>query len=265
MEYTDPSLTLALIGFAVGILVGMTGTGGGALTTPLLIFWVGIRPIVAVGSGLLFLAILKGIGAWTHHQWGNIDWRLVRLLALGGVPGALLGILLLLELQTFSSESATDAFIERTVGVVLIITAVAIAARFLIGERMASRFAFVGGIWDREPSVVFPVALGFITGVLVSLTSVGGGTLVVAFLAIFYRISGRRIVGTDIAQALILTSVASFGHIGVRSVDFILAGNLLVGAIPGLLVGGKILNYMPDRGLRAVLASVLLAAGVRML
>ena len=255
---------IALLGFGVGVLVGMTGTGGAALTTPLLIVWFGIRPVVAVGTGLVFLTALKTVGAWVHHKSGNVDWPLVRLLATGSVPGALVGIGLLLVLR-HASEGAADGVITPLLGIVLIVAFIAMIAKAILGQRRLPGPFGVGARPLQETSPGVTIALGFVVGVLVSLTSVGGGTLIVAVLFLFYDVSGRRIVGTDIAHALILSAVASTGHLGAGTVNFPMAGNLLIGAVPGLLVGSRIAVRLPERGLRAVLASVLLAAGLRLI
>ena len=255
---------IGIIGFVVGLLVGMTGTGGGTLTTPILIIWLGLRPLVAVGTGLVFLSVIKAIGAWAHHRSGNVDWRLVRLMALGSVPGAIIGILLLFGLRGISEE-LLDAIVTRLLAAVVITASLAILARFLLGERSAFRLSPMTRESRDEPSRRFTVVLGFVVGVLVSLTSVGGGTLVLAALVLFYGLSGRRMVGTDIAHALVLTSIAALGHLGTQSVDLPLAGNLLAGAIPGTLLGSRITVRFPERGLRGVLAAVLLFAGLSLL
>ncbi len=260
----ETGIGIGILGFVVGILVGMTGMGGGALTMPLLVFWIGIRPVVAVGTDLAFLAVLKLIGAWSHHRLGNVDWRLVRTLALGSVPGALVGLVILSFLSGVSTEYA-DAVITRLLGAMLIVLSVAMFARFLpaakrVRDLLSARFGNHG-----LPAGRFSIAMGFVVGVLVSLTSVGGGTLIVGALILFYRMGGRQIVGTDIAHALILTSVAAAGHIGIGNVDLLLAGNLLIGAIPGVLIGSRLTVQIPERGMRAVLASVLLAAGLRLI
>lgn len=261
----EPSVAIGIIGFVVGALVGMTGVGGGALTMPLLIFWVGVRPIVAVGTDLTFLAVLKIVGAWAHHRWGNVDWRLVKLLAFGSVPGAVIGLGLLTYLRSISPE-LIDTIITRLLGTILITVSIIILARFVLRNRpIIASLRKPQVSQDNDPAAAFTVALGFVVGILVSLTSVGGGTLVVAALALFYQTSGRRIVGTDIAHALILTSVAASGHLGLGNVNILLVGNLLMGAIPGILIGSRITIQIPEQGLRAILASVLLAAGLRLL
>jgi uncharacterized membrane protein YfcA len=257
----DLGIGIALLGFVVGFLVGMTGMGGGALTTPVLILWVGVRPVVAVGTDLLFLAALKVVAAWAHHKWGNVDWRLVKLLALGSVPGAVVGLLLLSGLRGISEE-ATDAGVTRLLGLVLIVAAMAVLVQFFLGERRL-RLPFSGGDDTAHAPTPRPIiVLGFVVGVLVSMTSVGGGSLVVASLVIFHRLSGRRIVGTDLAHALVLSAVATVGHIGMGSVIWVLALNLLVGAIPGVLLGSRATIRVPERGLRAIMGSALLVAGI---
>ena len=260
----DTGIGIGVIGFAVGLLVGMTGTGGGALTVSLLIFGMGMRPITAVGTDLVFLSALKVIGAWAHHRHQNVDWRLVKLFAVGSVPGALAGVVVLSQVRSIS-EATVDLMITRLLGVVLIATAIAVLAKFAIGERRIFRFLPQARESQDAPSPRFTISLGFVVGVLVSLTSVGGGTLVAAALMTFYGLSGRRIVGTDVAHAVILTSVAAAGHVATQSVNLPVAMTLLVGAVPGVLLGSRFTVHIPDRGLRAVLASVLLAAGIRLI
>ena len=260
----EPSIGIGLIGLTVGFLVGMTGMGGGALTMPLLVYWVGVRPVTAVGTDLAFLAVLKAFGAWTHHQWGNVDWRLVRRLALGSIPGAVVGLLLLALLRS-SSPALADAVIARLLGAVLIAVSLTIFARALPWTQRWSDRLLGGRDQPVEPSTATTLALGFVVGVLVTLTSVGGGTLIVAALVTLYRMNGRSIVGTDVAHALILTSVAAAGHVGIGRVDFLLAANLLVGAIPGVILGSRMTLKLPEHGLRAVLGSVLLVAGLRLI
>ena len=259
----ESAAAIGVIGFIVGVMVGMTGVGGGALTTPVLIFWVGVRPVVAVGTDLFFLALLKVVAAWTHHRWGNVDWRLVRLLALGSIPGSLLGVAALSLLRNIA-EASVDAFITRLLGLVLVAAAVAILSQLFLGNR-ARRIrlpGIVGGDASGAPSPQATVALGFLVGPLVSLTSVGGGSLIVAAMVLFFRLSGRQVVGTDLAHALILSSVATLGHVGIGTVNVPLAMNLLVGAIPGVLLGSRVTLKVPEQGLRAVLGSVLLLAGI---
>ena len=260
----EPTIGIGLIGLVVGFLVGMTGMGGGALTMPLLVYWVGVRPITAVGTDLAFLAVLKTFGVWTHHQWGNVDWPLVRRLAMGSIPGALAGLLLLSFLRN-ASPTLADTIIARLLGTVLIAVSLTIFARTLpwtqrFGERLLGHRGE-----SAAPSTAATVALGFVVGVLVTLTSVGGGTLVVAALVTFYRMNGRSVVGTDVAHALILTSIAAAGHVGIGKVDFVLAANLLAGAIPGVILGSRMTLQLPEHGLRAVLGSVLLLAGLRLI
>jgi uncharacterized membrane protein YfcA len=257
----EASVGIGVLGFAVGLLVGMTGMGGGALTTPILIFWVGVRPVVAVGTDLLFLAALKVVAAFAHHRWGNVDWWIVRSLALGSVPGALLGHLLLSRLLSASPEM-TDTLVTRLLGIVLIAAATAVLAQFLLGNGRVS-LPFSGAVGSDMPRRRWPmVAMGLVVGVLVTMTSVGGGTLIVATLVLFHRLNGRRIVGTDLAHALILSTVASAGHVAAGSVDVVLALNLLVGAVPGVLLGSRTTLRVPEWGMRAALGSVLLVAGV---
>lgn len=246
------------------MLVGMTGTGGGALTVPVLIFWAGLRPIAAVGTSLVFMIGLKSVGAWQHYRLGNIDGSLVRLLAFGSVPGALVGTLAVSPAVQMTN-SQVDTLVSRLLGLMLIVTALAMFVRLLPIEHQLSRLLGLTGMNAGTAGPRFSITLGFAIGVLVSLTSVGGGTLLVAALALRRDMPGRKIVGTDVAHALILSAVASAGHIGAQNVDVSIVAGLSLGAIPGVLVGARLTTRVPDRVLYAILGSVITAAGLRLL
>ncbi len=255
----NPALSLS--GFVVGALVGLTGVGGGSLMTPLLVLVFGVRPITAVGTDLLYAAITKSGGSWLHHRHGNIDWRITRLLAAGSVPAAGLTLYLLAQLGA-QSHGASD-LISLSLGVALLLTAVSLIFRQRLLEvvrRRPARAEFSGS------TAPLTVLFGAIVGVLVTFSSVGAGALGVAALSFLYpQLEARRIVGSDIAHAVPLTLVAGLGHWWLGSVDVQLLLNLLLGSLPGIALGSHLATRVPERGLRGLLAAVLLLVGGKLI
>ncbi|MDP2727894.1 MAG: sulfite exporter TauE/SafE family protein, partial [Dehalococcoidia bacterium] len=249
----DPKAASA--GLLVGFLVGLTGMGGAALMTPVLILLFGVRPIVAVGTDLAYGAVTKIVGAWQHHRQGTVDVRLGLLLAAASVPASLVGVMLTRTI-TESNPAMVDFIIGRVLGVALVLVALSMIARlFLSGRRAMVRAVLdslpVAGHGHRTSlKLVLTIAWGIVVGFLVGLTSVGSGSLIVPFLALVYPISASRVVGTDVFQASMLVSVAALAHLYSGSVDLPLAGNLLLGSIPGVLLGSRLASRAPDRILR---------------
>lgn len=249
-------------GFGVGLLVGITGVGGGALMTPLLIFGFGIAPAVAVGTDLIFAAITKASGVWTHARQSTVDWRVVRRLASGSLPAALLTLLVLGEIDTHSAQA--QSLITHILGVALMLTAIALLWRSRL-SRTASSVVDAGPLVERRGVAAATVATGVVLGVLVTLTSVGAGALGAAALFWLYpRLKAVRVVGTDLAHAVPLTAVAGLGHWQMGTVDVSLLGMLLMGSLPGIYLGSRLSARVPERWLRPALATLLLLIGIRM-
>jgi uncharacterized membrane protein YfcA len=252
------SLAHTLSGFFVGLLVGLTGVGGGSLMTPLLILLFGIHSSTAVGSDLLYAATTKAVGTSVHGFRGSVDWRVVGRLTTGSVPLTLITIVLcsLLGITHHNSRFLNDAL-----GVVLVITAC-----FVIFQAHVTRFftSSLGGIGERQRALL-TVLVGAILGIMVTLTSVGAGAIGVTALIVLYpKLTPARIVGSDIAHAVPLTLLAGIGHWWLGDVNFGLIGALLLGSIPGVILGSLWSTKMPDRGLRVALAAVLLVVGFRL-
>lgn len=245
-------------GFAVGILVGLTGVGGGSLMTPLLILF-GIPPVKAVGTDLLFACITKMGGVWVHGRKGTIDWQIVGLLATGSLPASLLTLWLLQYLSTQGWK--VDALIVPLIGVAVILTAFA-----LIFKAQLQRHP-----WFKSPTVgagltAATVVTGAVLGTLVTLTSIGAGAIgVVALFLLYPLIHTTKIVGSDIAHAVPLTLVAGLGHLGMGNVDFVLLGSLLLGSLPGIYLGSHMSVNIPERTLRIALAGMLMLVGFRLI
>lgn len=250
-------------GFIVGALVGMTGVGGGALMTPLLVLGFGVSPVVAVGTDLWFAAITKTAGGLMHNQRGGVDWQVFRRLCLGSLPMAALA---LAWLYVTDSDKLRQGGLLTALGIVLLLTALAIVFR-------RSTRAWGARIYSRAPvqfSRVQPlltVAAGAVLGVLVTLTSVGAGALGVVMLVYLYpmRLDPVRVVGTDIVHAIPLTLTAGLGHLWLGNVDLALLVVLLTGSIPGVIVGSLLASRVPETLLRLVMATILVFVGIKLL
>lgn len=249
----------SILGFAVGVLVGLTGMGGGAVMTPVLILLGWAKPVVAVGTDLVWGTLTKGFGAFVHYRQETVDFAIVKRLALGSIPGALLGLALLAVLRVRGGDTMNKTVI-RMLGVALMCVAVGLLVRSLRGMQVkAEMLAFAGPLW-------LTTALGALVGFLVSLTSVGSGSLIIACLVVIYpRTPLRRIVGSDIVHALILVGLSALGHLGMGSINTHLLGGLLIGSIPGVWLGSKMSAFFPEKILRPLLATTLLFLGYKLL
>ena len=247
-------------GFAVGVLVGMTGVGGGSLMTPLLILLFGVHPATAVGTDLIFAGSTKMVGTIVHAAARTVDWTLVALLALGSVPATAVTILVLsrFDLQSAAAQHVFTA----TLGAVLLIT-----ATFLIaGQRMRERYADRLLKLDCRSIMLLTVALGLIMGVLVTTTSVGAGAIGVTVLLLLHpKMPAARVVGSDIAHAVPLTFLAGAGHWYLGSIDGALLMTLLIGSLPGIVLGSYLATRAREAVVRIALAGVLVIVGVRLL
>jgi uncharacterized protein len=247
------------VGFVVGLLVGLTGMGGGAVMTPALILLGWARPLVAVGTDLMWGALTKSVGAFAHYRQGTVDLSIVKRLALGSVPGALLGLTLLSYLH-HRAGAAMDRIVVRVLGLALMGVALSLFIRTF--RSLRAQAASHSTHWPQWSVSVVGAAVGF----LVSMTSVGSGSLIVACLVVVYPTTPlRRIVGSDILHALILVGVSALGHLGLGSVNFPLLAALLLGSIPGVWLGSRMSLVFPEKVLRPVLASTLLFLGYKLL
>jgi uncharacterized membrane protein YfcA len=246
----------SLSGLVVGALVGLTGVGGGSLMTPLLVLLFGIHPATAVGTDLLYAGLTKIVGTAVHGRNGTVDWRITRRLATGSLPATVLTLLFLAHLGR--SSAGTGAVINTVLGFALILTAIALLFRRWLLTYLAR---YTANLSDGQVSGL-TVLLGVILGILVSISSVGAGAIGVTVLILLYpTLPVARIVGSDIAHAVPLTLVAGTGHWIIGSVDWHLLISLLVGSIPGIVIGSHIAGHVPDRVLRPILASTLAVVG----
>jgi uncharacterized protein len=252
-------LLYALSGFGVGFVIGLTGVGGGSLMTPLLVLLFGFNPTTAVGTDLLYASITKTCGTAVHHIGKTVEWRVVGWLGAGSLPASLL-TLLLISRQLLSS-SALASLISYVLGYALLLTALS-----LLFRRRILALARVVSLHRRpRRETAATVFLGALLGVLVSLSSVGAGAIGVTMLVFLYpHLPIVRIIGSDIAHAVPLTLLAGLGHFAVGTVDVSLLASLLVGSLPGIVLGSLIAPRAPERALRLLLAAVLALVGIRL-
>jgi len=246
----------SLSGFLVGLVVGVTGVGGGSLMTPLLVLVFGVAPVTAVGTDLLFAALTKTGGAWAHARRGNVAWSIVGWLAAGSVPAS---AVTLVFLHLFVPDPGKlSGIVSVGLGFALILTAGALLFREKL-HAWAARRAASG---PRSASPRRTVALGAVLGVLVTVSSVGAGALGVTVLFFLYPgLAAARIVGIDIAHAVPLTLVAGLGHAAAGAVDWKLLGALHIGSLPGIWLGSALSQKVPERLLRGALATMLILIG----
>jgi len=249
----------AVSGLVVGCLVGLTGVGGGSLMTPLLVLLFGIHADTAVGTDLLYAAATKTVGTAVHGASGTVDWRIVGRLAAGSVPATVITLLILSQLH---AKSGSNHVITFVLGIALIATAIAILFRRLLLAYFARRTEGLSAARITQ----FTILLGAVLGVLVSLSSVGAGAIGVTVLLILYpALPAGKLVGSDIAHAVPLTLIAGVGHWMMGTVDFHLLASLLVGSIPGIIIGSLVSSRVPDHVLRPIIASTLALVGGRLI
>ncbi len=246
----DPLYSFA--GFAIGLLVGMTGIGGGSLMTPLLILFFGIHPATAVGTDLLYAAATKTCGTVVHGLARSIDWRTVRRLAAGSLP-ATIATLTVRSSMNLESRAARSV-ITLVLCVALLITAGSLIFRTAIVQFHRSRFRPL----DEQRTALVTVLVGAVLGVLVTISSVGAGAVgVVALIILYPDLRMARIVASDIAHAVPLTLIAGAGHWLIGTVDWHIVGSLLAGSLPGIVLGSCLAVRVPETALRLLLAATL--------
>ena len=253
---------LPAIGFAIGLIIGLTGVGGGSLMTPILVGGLGIPPAVAVGTDLLFAAITKSFGAFAHWRVGNVARRLLATLIGSSLTGATLAFALIHQLQP--DIEALNKVIRTALGLALFVTAFALLIRpWLLQFRQAH--AVASPAHDVQGNLWATVGLGFAIGAVVMLSSVGAGAIgVTALLLLHPSLPISRIVGTDIAYAVPLTAAAGLAHASVGHLDVSLLIGLLAGSVPGILLGARLSKRVPEIATRSLLVAALSFAGVKL-
>lgn len=253
-------LYIALAGLIVGCAVGLTGMGGGALMTPVLVLLFHVQPVAAVASDLVASLVMKPVGAAVHAGRGTVQWGLVAWLAVGSVPSAFLGVVFL---KWIGDGTRVQNIVSFTLGGVLLVAVAALGVKMVLDHRSPQAPGVDARLRvKRAPTLAIGAAIGFIVGI----TSVGSGTLVIILLLFLYpRLRGSQMVGTDLAQAIPMVGSAALAHILFGDFALGLTASILIGSIPGVLIGATVSSYAPTLFLRGALAAVLLVSGLKLL
>ena len=255
------TLSYVISGFVVGILVGLTGVGGGSLMTPLLTLLFGVSPTVAVGTDLAFASITKSAGAFTHKMRGTVNWHIVRLLCFGALPAAILATLWLKHFGALDKD--IGQIIRYTIAVSVLLTVVA-----LLFKR--NMLAWLSRHPEKQlqgrPLAIATVIAGAVLGALVTVSSIGAGAIGATLIVMLYpRLTPAEIAGTDIAYAVPLTAIAAFGHWWLGSINWALLSTLLIGSVPGIILGSMAARAVPERVLRFMLATTLTLVAAKLI
>jgi len=253
----DPAIII--FGLGIGILVGMTGMGGGSLMTPLLILIFGIQPTTAIGTDIFYSAVTKTVGGWRHLRMKTVNMELVKWLALGSVPAAVGGVALVSLIERQVGEDRLDSLVYAVLGGTLLMVGIITLARALILRNLVDerdRFDV-----ERRHKVA-AVLIGATTGFVIGITSAGSGTVIAILLIAVYRLAPKKVVGTDVFHAAVLLWAAGLAHWVGGNVDFTLAGNILIGSIPGVIVGAALSGKAPQGFIRTALGLVLVGSGI---
>jgi len=253
----DPAIIF--FGLGIGVLVGMTGMGGGSLMTPLLILIFGIQPTTAIGTDIFYSAVTKTVGGWRHLRMKTVNMELVKWLALGSVPAAVGGVALVSVIENHVGEDRLDSLVYAVLGGTLLMVGIITLARALILRNLVDerdRFDV-----ERRHKVA-AVLIGATTGFVIGITSAGSGTVIAILLIAVYRLAPKKVVGTDVFHAAVLLWAAGLAHIVGGNVDFSLAGNILIGSVPGVIIGAALSSRAPQGFIRTALGLVLVGSGI---
>jgi len=254
----DFSIAILFFGFGIGVLVGMTGMGGGALMTPLLILLFGVSPTTAIGTDILYAAITKTVGGWRHFRMKTVNMGLVFWLAVGSVPAAIFGVQLVAWLQDRLGEDKLDSLVYAVLGGTLLMVGIITLTRALIlSKTLNERDDFKIELRHKIAAVTIGATTGFVIGV----TSAGSGTVIAVLLIAVFRLTPKRVVGTDVFHAAIVLWAAGLAHFSHGNVDMGLVGNILLGSVPGVVVGAALMNKVNQDSIRIALGIVLILSG----
>lgn len=250
---------IIFFGLAVGVLVGLTGVGGGSLMTPLLVLVFGVKPVTAIGTDLAYAAVTKTVGGYKHFRQGSVDLSLSTWMALGSVPAAIGGVYALAAIERATGASFDSTLMAVLAGAILF-TGIVTLARALFLKHLADNEREEITLERRHKLAA--VVIGILVGFMLGVTSAGSGALIALALILAFRLVPRRVVGTDIFHAAILLWAAALAHLVAGNVDFALAGTLLIGSVPGVWLGSQWSVQLPPATLRTVLGVVLIGAGL---
>lgn len=251
--------SLAAVGLFVGFLVGLTGVGGASILTPLLIM-TGIQPMIAVGTDLIYNSITKIFGAFQHYRQKSVNMKVVFYLTLGSVPSSIVAVNMLAWIESVFGNA--DYYVTKGLGIVLVlIPLISIIRHFLVKNKKPNSWQMKSVIEKRRVTIIIGVVIGFVVG----FTSVGSGSLFALALMYFFRMTGKEVVGTDITHAFFLVTAAGLAHLSFGNVDFGIVTNLLVGSIPGVLMGSVLAGRLPSNATKLVISSIVLISGLKLL
>ena len=239
-------------GASVGFVIGITGVGGGSLMTPLLVLGFQVQPAIAVGTDLLYAAITKAGGVYSHQKFKNIDWTIAKNLCLGSIPASIVSVFVIQALNI--SDDVFAQIISLVLGIMLVCTSIVI----IFKQRLIKLKS------TKKPKPRNIIILGACLGVLVTISSVGAGAIGSAILLILYpKMLSNKVVGTDIAHAVPLTAIAGLGHLHLGNIDFNLLTSLIIGSLPAVYLGSKVGKVIPDKMLKNIIATILMIMGLR--
>ncbi len=252
----DPAIVI--FGFGIGVLVGMTGMGGASLMTPLLILIFGVNPVTAIGTDIFYAAVTKTVGGVQHLRQRTVHRGLAFWMAVGSVPSAIGGVLVIEVLKNELGEARLEGIVFGMLGATLLVVGIATLIRTVVLPDVIKERAAMH-LYRRH--IIAAILTGVTCGFVIGLTSAGSGTLIAIILIAVFRLTPQRVVGTDIFHAAVLLWAAGIAHWVGGNVDFSLAGNILIGSIPGVIVGAKLSVRAPQDFLRTALGVVLIASG----
>ncbi len=253
------SIGIIVMGLLIGFMVGLTGVGGAALLTPVLIL-MGISPAIAVGTDLVYNSITKLFGSFQHWRQKTINLKLVKYLAIGSIPSAICAVGILHLFDSFFHNQ--ELVIKHALGYVLILVALTTLVKTFMKNKIE---------WNHlqkkplEEKRALTITIGAVLGFIVGLTSIGSGSLFALAMIYLYRMSPSELVGTDIAHAFLLVTAAGFMHAGIGNVDYLLMVNLLLGSIPGVILGSTLSSKFPAKPLRTIMAIMILVSGIKLI
>ncbi len=253
------SIGMIVMGFLVGLMVGLTGVGGASLLTPILVL-MGISPSVAVGTDLVYNSVTKLFGSIQHWRQKTINLKLVKYLAIGSIPSAICAVGILHLFDTFFQNQ--EQIIKHALGYVLILVALTTLIKTFLKDRLKLNRLQMKPLSEKRG---LTIGVGAVLGFIVGLTSIGSGSMFALVMLYLYKMRPSELVGTDIAHAFLLATAAGLMHAGIGNVDYLLMGNLLLGSIPGVIFGSTLSSKLPEKPLRAIMALLILISGFKLI